>query len=74
MGKCMPSKSFKTTKCKIIHLHFPDFFKQSLTKIMGKNCVSTPFLPLTMLRNNEQILRQAMLRDHNIVYGERGDF
>ena len=46
---------------------------QSVTKIMGKKmlleqfCVSTPFPPLTMLRNNEQDLRQAMLWVRNIV-------
>ena len=39
---------------------------QSVTKIMGKTAIRTiscfyPLPPLTMLRNNEQNLRQAML-------------
>ena len=36
--------------------------------------VSTPFPFLTMLRNNEQNLRQAMLWVRNIVHGDRGIF
>ena len=49
-----------------------------MTKIMGillfgQFCVSTPFLLLTMLRNNEQKLRQAMLWICNILQGERGN-
>ena len=36
--------------------------------------VSTPFSLLTMLRTNEQNLRQAILWFRNIVQGERGDF
>ena len=50
-----------------------------MTKIMGillfgQFCVSTPFLLLTMLRNNEQKLRQAMLWVCDIIQGERGNF
>ena len=36
--------------------------------------VSTPFPLLTMLRNNEPNLRQAMFYAYNIVLGERGIF
>ena len=36
--------------------------------------VSTPFPLLTMLRNNEQTLVQAMLWVRNIIYGARRDF
>ena len=46
---------------------------QSVTKIMGKFFVSLPFLPLRMLRLNEQNLRQARLWVCNIVKGETGD-
>ena len=42
------------------------------TLLFGQFCVSTPFPLSTMLRNNEQKLRQAMLRVRNIVSGERG--
>ena len=38
------------------------------------NCVSIPFPRLTMLRNNEQNLRQAMLQLRNIVTGKLGHF
>ena len=44
------------------------------TLLFGQFCVSTAFPLSTMLRNNEQKLRQAMLRVCNIVSGERGDF
>ena len=67
----MPSKWFKTTDCKTLHLSFSDFFKQPVTKIMGKTAIWKiscfyPFPLLTMLRNNEQNLRQAMLWVQNI--------
>ena len=29
----------KKTKCKILHLNFSDFFRQSVTKIMGKTAI-----------------------------------
>ena len=35
--------------------------------LFGQFCVSLPFPLLTMLRNNEQNLRQAMLSVRNIV-------
>ena len=45
-----------------------DFNLQSVTKLLfGQFCVSTPFPLLTMLRNNEQNLRQVMLWVRNIV-------
>ena len=40
--------------------------------LFGQFCVSLPFPLLTMLRNNERSLRQAMLWVRNI--GERGNF
>ena len=56
MGKYMPSKSFKTTNCKIPHLRLPDFFRQSLTKIMGKTAIRTIscFCSLPPLNNVEK--------------------
>ena len=56
MGNCMPSKCFKTTDCKIAHLNFSDFFRQSVTKIMGKTAVWTfsCFYPLPHLNNVEK--------------------
>ena len=52
-----------------------DFNLQSVTKLLfGQFCVSTPFPLLTMLRNNEQNLRQVMLWVRTIVYGGRGIF
>ena len=42
MGNCMPSESFKTTnRNKALHLSFPDFFGQSVTKIVGKTAIWT---------------------------------
>ena len=40
--------------------------------LFGQFCVSTPFPLLTMLKNNEQKLRQALLWVRNIVKWERG--
>ena len=56
MGKIMTSKRFKTTNCKILHLRFPGFFRQSVTKIMGKTAIRTIsyFSPLPPLNNVEK--------------------
>ena len=40
--------------------------------LFGQFCISLPFSLLTMLRNNERILRRAMLWVHNIVWGKGG--
>ena len=50
--------------------------RQKLWKklLFGQFCVSTLFPLLTMLRNNDQKLRQAMLWVRNIVKGKRGNF
>ena len=62
----------QTVNCLLIAL-------KSMTNVMGKTaiwtiCVSLPFPFLTMLRNNERSLRQAMLWVRNIVQEERGNF
>ena len=72
MGKYMPSIGFKMSHRKIPHLKFCRFFTQSVSQTMGKLLfeqffVAFPFPLLTMLRNNEQNLLQAMLSVHNIV-------
>ena len=56
MGKCMPSKRFKTTNNKMPHLIFADFFRQSVTKNMGKTATWTIFCfsPLPPLNNVEK--------------------
>ena len=67
--KCMLSIWFKMSNCKIAHCRF---FRQSVTKTVGKTAIRTilcfsPLPFLTMLRNNEQKLRQTMLLVQNIV-------
>ena len=52
---------------------------QSATKIMGETAIWTilcfyPVPLLTMLRNNDQKLFQAMLWVRNIIQGKRGNF
>ena len=42
--------------------------------LFGQFCVSTPFLLLTRLKNNEQKLHQAMLWVCIIIEGEKGNF
>ena len=61
----------------INRINFPNYNQwQKLWKkrLFGQLLVSTPFPLLTMLRNNEQNLRQAMLWILNIVQRERGFF
>ena len=72
MGKYMPSIWFKMSNSKILHLNFADFSDNQWQKLwekllFGQFCVSLPFPLLTMLRNNEQNLCQAMLSIRNIV-------
>ena len=72
MGNGMPSEWFKTTSCKIPHLKFLLFFQTVSDKNYEENCYlgNLVFLPLsllTVLSNNEQNLRQAMLWVRNIV-------
>ena len=70
---CLQSDSKRPTNCKIPH-NFSDFFRQSLSdKNYGKNCYLDnscfyPFPILTMLRNNEKNLFQAMSWVRNIVH------
>ena len=56
MGNCLPSKWFKTTNCKILHLNFSDFFRQSVTKILGKTAILaiSCLYPLPSLNNVEK--------------------
>ena len=56
MGNCMPSNSFKTTNSEIPQLKFSDFFRESVTKIMGKTAFWTIscFYPLPSLNNVEK--------------------
>ena len=56
MGNIMPSRSFKMTNCKILHLRFSNFFRQSVTKIMGKTAIRdiSCFSPLPPLNNVEK--------------------
>ena len=48
MGKHMPSTWFKMSNCKIPHLSFCRFFRQSVTKIMGKTAIWTILYSGTM--------------------------
>ena len=52
----MPSRWFETTNCKILHLRFSDFFRQSVTKIMGKTAIRaiSCFSPLPALNKVEK--------------------
>ena len=56
MGNGMPSKSFKTTNRKILHLSLLVFFRQSVTKTLGKTAIWTVscFYPLPALSNVEK--------------------
>ena len=69
----MPLIKFKLSNCKIPHLKFVKFFQTINDKnyeknyYLGKFVFLPPFPLLTMLRNNEQNLRQAMLWVRNIV-------
>ena len=72
MGKRMSLIWFKTSNCKIPHLKLFRFFPTISDKNYWKICYleNFVFLPpsflLTMLRNIEQNLRQAMLLVSNI--------
>ena len=52
----MPSIWFKKSNSKILHLKFCRFFRQSVTKIMGKTAIWTIlcFSPLPPLNNVEK--------------------
>ena len=79
MGNCLPSKGFKTTNHKILHLNFSDFFRQSVTKIMGKTALwaISCFYPLPPLNNVEK--ERAKLASSYVMglqhcIGGEGDF
>ena len=57
MGNYMPSIGFKMSNCKISHLQFCRFFRQTVTKIMGKTAIWTIlcFSPLPPLNNVEEL-------------------
>ena len=75
----MSSIWLKMSNSKIPHFRFCRFFKQSVTKIMGKTvnwailCFS-PLLPLNNVEEQWAKLRQAILWVRNIVSGESGSF
>ena len=75
----MSSIWLKMSNSKIPHFKFCRFFKQSVTKIMGKTvnwailCFS-PLLPLNNVEEQWAKLRQAILWVRNIVSGESGSF
>ena len=48
MGKCMFSRWFKTTNCKILHLNFVRVFLIIRDKAYGKNCYLSNFLFLLL--------------------------
>ena len=52
----MPSTWFKMSNCKIQHLKFCRFFRQLMTKIMGKTAIWTIlcFSPLPRVNNGEE--------------------
>ena len=56
MGKHMPWTWFKMNNCKIPHLSFCRFFRQSVTKIMGKTAIWTilRFSPLPSYNNVQE--------------------
>ena len=79
MGNCLPSNWFKTTNCKILHLNFSDFFRQSVTKLIGKTAIweISCFYPLPPFNNVEKQGAKVALSyvtgsQHCI--GEEGDF
>ena len=78
MGYCMSSKQFKTTNSNIPRLKLFRLFQTISDKNYEKNCyldnffVSAPFPPLTMLRVNEQILRQAVIVWKHCKGGQMG--
>ena len=53
IGNCMSSKWFKTTNCKILHLSFSKFLRQSVAKLIRKTAIWTIscFYPLPFLNN-----------------------
>ena len=56
MGKCMTPIRLKMSNSKIPHFNFCRFFRQLVTKIMGKTAIWTVFCfsPLPPLNNFEQ--------------------
>ena len=63
----MPSIWFKISNSKILHLKFCRFFRQSVTKIMGKTAIWTImcFSPLHPLNNVEE--QWAKLASSNVI-------
>ena len=70
MGNCLASKLFKTTNCKRLHVNFSDFFRQSVTKIMGKTAIwaISYFYPLLPLNNVEK--QRAKLASSHVMGSE----
>ena len=75
----MPSIWFKISKSKILHSKFCRFFRQSVTKIMGKTAIWTIlcFSPLPPLNNVEE--QWAKLASSNVIgsqhcIGGEGEF
>ena len=72
-------KWFKTTNYKILHLNFSDFFRQSVTEVMGKTAILTIscFYPLPPLNNVEKqqvkFASSYVMGSQHCVGGE-GDF
>ena len=56
MDNCMPSKWFKMTNCKIPHLNFSEFLRESETKVTGKTAIWTisSFYPLPSRKKFEK--------------------
>ena len=79
MGNCLPSKWFKTTNCKILHLNFSDFFRQSVTKIMGKaatweiSCFYPPPPPKNVAKQQAKLVSSYIMGSQHCIKGE-GDF
>ena len=71
MGNSLPSKWFKTTNCKILHFYFSDFFRQLVTKIMGKTAIwaISYFYPLPSLNNVEK--KRAKLASSYVMGSQR---
>ena len=77
MNNSLLSVWFKTTNCKIPHLHFWDFLRQLVTKNMRKTgiwAISCFYFlcPLNNVGKQRAKLASSTLWIRNIVYGERG--
>ena len=75
----MPSKWFKRTNCKILHSRFSDFFRQSVTKIMGKTAIRaiscfSPLLPLNNVEKQWAKLESSYVMGLQHCVGGEGGF